>query len=154
MASKSILQINGFDEMIKKLESSSKAAEKIAQQTAKDCGDILKAEIVEQAKSAGLPDHLVNQLQEDFEAERSSGKFRYLVGWQREARSGGAALTDSEKVIIKNYGTPEERKTAAGASRGKIKKLNFLKKAKNKAKPKMRKRIETGFAELNKELEK
>lgn len=53
MASKSILQINGFDEMIKKLESSSKAAEQIAQQTAKECGDILKAEIVEQAKSAG-----------------------------------------------------------------------------------------------------
>ena len=59
-----------------------------------------------------------------------------------------------KKVIVANYGTPEERKTKAGASRGKIKKLNFLKKAKTKAKPKIQKRIEKGFAELNKELEK
>lgn len=153
MAQKPILQINGFDEMIKKLESTSKAAERIGKQTAQDCGEILKAEIVNQAKSAGLPDKLVNQLQEDFEAERSSGKFRYLVGWRKVERNSGAPLTDSEKVIVANYGTPE-RFTRAGASRGEMPKLNFLKKAKSKAKLKIKKRIESGYAELNKELEK
>lgn len=151
---KPILQISGFDEMIKKLESASTAAERIAKQTAQECGDILKAEIVDQAKSAGLPDNLVNQIQEDFEAERSGGKYRCTVGWPKESRGGGAALTDSEKVIVANYGTPEERKTKAGASRGKMPKLNFIKKAKTKAKPKIKRRIEQGFAELNKELEK
>ncbi len=149
---KPILQINGFDEMIKKFESASKAAERIGKETAKDCGEILKGEIVTQAKSAGLADHLVNQLQEDFEAERSS-KFRYLVSWEKKKSNGGEPLTDSEKVIVANYGTPE-RTTQAGASRGKMPKLNFLKKAKTKAKPKIKRRIEQGYAELNKELEK
>ncbi len=151
MARKSILQISGFDEMLKKIEASSAAAEKIAKKTAQDCGEILKTEIVKQAKSAGLPDNLVNQISEDFEAERS-GKFRYLVGWQKEEHKRGEPLTDSEKVIVANYGTPE-RFTASGASRGKIKKLNFLKKAKAKAKPVIKKRIEQGYAELSKELE-
>ncbi|MBR4859357.1 MAG: hypothetical protein IKU08_09275 [Clostridia bacterium] len=150
---KPILQISGFDEMIKKLESTSKAAEQIGKKTAQDCGAILKAEIVDQAKSAGLPDKLIKQIDEDFEAESASGKFRYLVGWRKVEHTRGAPLTDSEKVIIANYGTPE-RFTNAGASRGEIKKLNFLKKAKAKAKLKIKRRIESGFAELNKELEK
>lgn len=151
MARKPIMQISGFDEMLKKFEASSKAAEKIAKQTAQDCGNILKSEIVKQAQSAGLPNHLVNQIEEDFEAERA-GKYRYLVGWEKESHKRGEPLTDSEKVIVANYGTPE-RFTASGASRGKIKKLNFLKKAKAKAKPVINKRIEQGFAELSKELE-
>lgn len=153
MASKPILQINGFDEMIKKLESTSKAAERIGKKTAQECGEILKSEIVSEASSAGLPAHLVNQIKEDFDAEQASGKFRYLVGWHKEEHKSGEPLTDSEKIIVKNYGTPE-RVTLSGASRGKMPKLNFLKRAKTKAKPKIKKRIESGFAELNKELEK
>lgn len=152
MARKPILQISGFDEMLKKFEASSKAAEEIAKKTAQDCGDILKGEIIKQAQSAGLPAKLVNQLNDDFEAERA-GKYRYLVGWEKEAHQRGEPLTDSEIIIVANYGTPE-RFTNSGASRGKIKKTNFLKKAKAKAKPLMKKRTEQGFAELSKELKK
>lgn len=150
---KPILQISGFDEMIKKFESASKAAERIGKQTAQECGEILKNEIVSEAKSAGLPAHLVNQIKEDFDAEQASGKYRYLVGWHKVEYKRGEPLSDSMKVILKNYGTPE-RSTLSGESRGQMPKLNFLKRAKTKAKLKIKRRIESGFAELNKELEK
>lgn len=149
-----MLKIDGFDDMIKKLQSTSKAADGIAKRTADKCAQIMQAEIKSEAQKAGVPDELINKVVTIKEKSESKNRYKVSAGLKWENPPAPNKYNDALKAIVLNYGTPEERHTAKGYNRGKIKATNFMKKAKNKASKKIKSELNSAYEELNKELER
>ena len=130
------LKIEGFDEMIKKLQKAGRDVDIEVEKCFSKCAKTVTDTLVEKARGAGLAESLVNKIER--EKWHKFGVFHFSVGWKKVKPSVGNPLPDVYIVMFFNYGTPR-RTTKDGENRGEIKGRRFIKKAKMSAWNKVKK---------------
>ena len=104
-----------FEGIYKKLEKAGKDAEVEARKLFEICAENFYDELYSKGKSAGLQEHLLEQIEERW-IERGNWYVAF-VGWKKEKPN--KVLPDSYKVMFYNYGTPSgDRITKSGENRG------------------------------------
>ena len=112
---KSILQLQGFDDFIERLEKAGATMENEGRKCFEKCAENLYDELYLKAQKAGLDNRLLEQIDERF--IEGGGVWYYEVGWKKQKPSATNPLPDVYKVMFYNYGTPR-RTTAEGKNRG------------------------------------
>lgn len=151
-----IMSIDGFDELMKEFQKAGRQAEVEGRKCFEKCGEIMYDELYSKATSAGLAPRLVEQIHERFIEDY--GLWYYEVGWKKQRPSLKNPIPDTYKVLFYNYGTPSERRTKAGQSRGKENahpegSHGFIKKAKLASRNKIKKLQKDALKEILKGLE-
>lgn len=112
---KSMLQLQGFDDFLERLEEAGATMENEGRKCFEKCAENLYDELYLKAQKAGLDNRLLEQIDERFIEEH--GIWFYEVGWKKQKPTTTNPLPDVYKVMFYNYGTPK-RTTAAGENRG------------------------------------
>lgn len=131
---KSILQLQGFESFLERLQEAGVAMETEGRKCFEKCAENLYDELRAKAEKAGLDNRLVEQIDEEFIENKNANIWRYEVGWKKQKPTTGNPLPDTYKVMFFNYGTPK-RTTTSGANRGEetahpVGSHGFIKKAK------------------------
>lgn len=149
------IELKGFDDVLEKLKEAGKDVDVEGRKCFEKCAENMYDELYARAKSAGLSMRLVEQIHE--EVFERPNLWRYSVGWKKVKPS--KPLPDVYKVMFYNYGTPSERFTKDGQSRGKESEHpkgshGFIKKAKlavaNKNKKKFKDYLNSVLGDLKK----
>lgn len=152
----SVLEIKGFEELYEKFEKAGKNAANEGRKCFEICAENLEDELNAKAESAGLPQHLIEQITTKITERPNEGYWRFEVGWRKTKPK--EPLPDTYKVMFYNYGTPSgNRHTKKGANRGQepahpLGSHGFIKKAKLAAGNKNKKVIKQKYDEILKEL--
>lgn len=138
------VQLKGFDDFLEKLQTAGASLEKEGEKCFKECTTVLYDELRTQAQNAGLAPRLVGKIREEAIMKSGANIWYYEVGWKKQKPTKSSPLPDTYKVMFYNYGTPSERFTKSGASRGKESdhpkgSHGFIKKAKLAAASKAKK---------------
>ena len=112
----SILNISGFDELYQKLEQAGKNAEVEGRKLFEHCAENMYDELYDKGKAAGLPEHLLEEIEEDM--REGKGRWSCEIGWKKSKPK--TPLPDTYKVMFYNYGTPSGRHTKQGGQRVQI----------------------------------
>ena len=131
---KSTIKLSGFDEFLEALNEAGAKMEVEGRKCFERCAETIYDELYEKGKSAGLQEHLLEQIEEKFVELPNQNVWSYEVGWKKQKPSTNNPLPDTYKVMFYNYGTPK-RKTKKGYNRGAeeshpIGSSGFIKKAK------------------------
>ena len=150
--------LTGFDELAKAVKDAEKAAQDEGRKCFEKCAENTYDALYNNAVKAKLDMNLVEQINEDIYEKPERGWFRYEVGWKKQKPTLKNPIPDTYKVMFYNYGTPSERFTKAGASRGKEDphpggSHGFIKKAKLAAANKNKKIIRETLEAITKGLE-
>lgn len=146
------LQLDGFEEMIKKLEKAGRNVDFEVEKCFSQCAKVMTETLIEKAEAANLDQNLIEKIER--EKWHKFGKFHFAVGWEKVKRTYGSdPLPDVYKVMFYNYGTPV-RTTKSGENRGEERGRGFIKKAKLASKNKVRKIQRDFLANVMKELER
>lgn len=132
--SKSILQLQGFESFLERLQEAGAEMENEGRKCFEQCAENLYDELYSKAQKAGLDNRLLEQLDEEFIEVPSKNVWYYECGWKKVKPTATNPLPDTYKVMFYNYGTPT-RSTKSGANRGKVDahpvgSHGFIKKAK------------------------
>ncbi len=124
---KSYIQLNleGFDELLKKIEESGKAANRAVDSCMKQSAQIQQKELKAQMRKSKVSDALINRMPPP-EIEWMGNTCIARVGYKK-GEYNPKDLSDGYEAVFINYGTPR------------IKPRGFIKAAKNKAKPQIKK---------------
>lgn len=127
------LELKGFDELLEKLKEAGKNIDVDGRKVFENAAENMYDSLYEHSTKAGLSNRLIDKIDEEF-IERTN-YWHYSVGWKKQKPSKGNPIPDTYKVMFYNYGTPAERITRTGASRGQIHphpkgSHGFIKKAK------------------------
>lgn len=132
--SKSILQLQGFEDFLDRLQEAGASMENEGRKCFEKCAENLYDELYDKAQKAGLDNRLLEQIDETFIENQNANIWRYEVGWKKQKPTATNPLPDTYKVMFYNYGTPK-RTTKTGANRGEesahpVGSHGFIKKAK------------------------
>jgi hypothetical protein len=122
--------LKGFDEFLDKINETYASIDVEGRKCFEKCGENLRDELEAYATKAGLPERLVEQIEEEY--RQRGNHWSYECGWKKAKPK--TPLPDTYKVLFYNYGTPK-RYTASGDFRGEITphpkgSHGFIKKAK------------------------
>lgn len=98
----SILKIEGFEELYEKCAKAGKDAEVEARKLFEQSAENMYDELYTKGKAAGLPEHLLEKIEEDM--HEGNGSWRAEIGWKKSKPKN--PLPDTYKVMFYNYGTP------------------------------------------------
>ena len=149
MAGSSVLKLSGFEDLIKKINSSNVNSIKAAQQAAKAGAEAAKNQLISECKTSGVPNKLINSIR--IKEKISGNTVSDQVGWDVPGYNP-RNIADAYKVIFLNYGTPRRitRKSkqraimpdgswvTLGNDRGAITSRDFIKRAKSRSKSKIK----------------
>lgn len=143
------LNLEGFDELIKRLEAAGQKADKVCEKIMRESAKVAESELVSSARRADLDESLISEIRSNVKSE--GGVISAEVGWELGAydkKSPSAGY----KVIFQNYGT-SKRKTLKGSNRGEISRSDrgrrqFIAKAKKNARPKIKKLQQEALDEI------
>lgn len=128
------LQLEGFDELLKKIEKAGGSIDASAETCIKKSANIMEAELKTQMSKAGVDSGLINKMPAPT-IEKEGNRITARVGYKKGAYNPNDP-SDGYKVVFLNYGTPKRKK------HGKIKARGFIAKAKNKARPQIKRQQE------------
>lgn len=156
--SKSILQLQGFESFLERLQEAGASMENEGRKCFEKCAENLYDELYSKAQKAGLDNRLLEQIDETFIENQSANVWHYEVGWKKQKPTAENPLPDVYKVMFYNYGTPK-RTTKAGANRGQedahpVGSHGFIKKAKLAVRNKNKKLQQETLEKILGELEK
>lgn len=141
------LKLDGFDELIKKIEKAGGNVDAIVTDCLKKSADIMEAELKSQMQDANVDKRLIDNMPPP-EIENDYGEITARVGYKKGAYDPNNP-SDGYKVVFMNYGTPHRSKHGQikDISEGGIIKLGFIGRAKDKARPKINKQQENALQE-------
>lgn len=139
MARKSALSLYGFDELIKKIEKAGGTIDSSVDACARNAANIQQEELKNQMHKKRVSSSLVNRMPLP-EIKREGNEVTVRVGY-RKGSYDPKNLSDGYKAVFINYGTPR------------ISKREFVKAAKRKATPKIKKVQEETLHNILKDLE-
>lgn len=149
MARKPILNFDGFAELLAKLErTQSGAIDEAAERCAKNAAELADQRLREQMQKAKVKPDLINGMPKP-DIEREANAWHIKVGYIKEEHMNPANLSDAYKVILLNYGTPHRME-----NKGQVARRGFVRTAKRKATPQIKKMQEETLAEMMKGLKK
>lgn len=112
------VELKGFDDFYEKLVAAGKNAEIEGRKLFEHCAENYYDELYTKGKAAGLPEHLLEQIEEEFVEVESKNVWSYSAGWKKSKPKN--PLPDTYKVMFYNYGTPSGRTTKEGGQRVQI----------------------------------
>lgn len=137
------LNLDGFDEMLKKIEKAGGNVDKASRRAMERAADIMQDELKAQMQAADEKNSMSNLIARmpSPTIENDYGRITARVGYKKGAYNPDN-LSDGYKAVFINYGTPRRTK------HGKVKARGFIQKAKRRAKPKIRKEQEKILDEI------
>lgn len=130
------LKLNGFDDMLSKIEKAGGTIDGAAKQCLETSAQIMHDELKKQMQAANVDNGLINRMpppEIESEGNRHTARVGYKKGTYDENNP-----SDGYKVVFLNYGTPKRSKHGKIENGGKVK-LGFIKRAKSKAATKIKK---------------
>lgn len=140
------IKLEGFDELLAKIEKSGGTIDSAAKQCLKKSADIMHDELKTQMQAANVDSGLINRMpppEIESEGNRHTARVGYKKGTYDENNP-----SDGYKVVFANYGTPRRSKHGQQPAKG------FIQKAKKKANPKIKKVQQTTLDKILGDLNK
>lgn len=134
------LQLDGFDELLKKIEKAGGSIDAAAETCLKKSANIMEAELKTQMSKADVDTALINEMPAPT-IEKEGNRITARVGYKKGAYNPRNPST-GYKLVFLNYGTPKRKK------HGKVKARGFIAKAKKKARPQIKRQQETTLNEI------
>lgn len=131
MASKAILQLNGFEDLLEQIQKAGGSIDRAADSCLRQSAQIMQNELKAQMQAAGVDSNLISAMPPP-QIKVKGNRYRAEVGYKKGAFDPRNP-SDGYKVVFLNYGTP--RRTM----RGKVEARGFIDKAKKKARPQIKK---------------
>lgn len=125
------LKFEGFEELLKDIEAAEGSMNAAAESALRQGAQILQSELKSEMASANVPKDLISAMP-NFEVENLGNTHVAMVGYKKGAYNPDNP-SDGYKVVFLNYGTPNRTKHGKVTARG------FIQKAKQKARPKIKK---------------
>ena len=134
------LNLNGFDELLSKIEKAGGSIDSAVTTCLKNSASIMEAELKAQMSNAGVDGGLINSMPAP-QIEQEGNKITARVGYKKGAYNPRDP-SDGYKVVFLNFGTPHRSK------HGKVKARGFIAKAKKNAKKQIKKQQEQTLNEI------
>lgn len=131
MAAKLELKLEGFEEMFAKIQKAGGSVDRAAESCLRQSAQVMQSELQSQMQAAGVDSGLIARMPAPT-IKVKGNIYRAEVGYKKGAYDP-TDPSDGYKVVFLNYGTPNRTKHGKVAARG------FIQKAKNKARPKIKK---------------
>lgn len=131
MASKAILQLKGFDDLLEQIQKAGGEVDRAAGSCLRQSAQIMEKELKAQMQAAGVESDLINAMPPP-EITADGNNYRAEVGYKK-GNYDPRNLSDGYKVVFLNYGTPRRTMHGNVAARG------FIQAAKKKARPQIKK---------------
>lgn len=131
MASKVILQLKGFDELLEKIQKAGGSIDRAADSCLRQSAQIMQKELKAQMQAADVDSALINAMPPP-QIEVEGNRYSAAVGYKKGAFDPNNP-SDGYKVVFLNYGTPRRTKHGKVTARG------FIQAAKTKAHPQIKK---------------
>lgn len=131
MASKAILQLKGFDELLENIKKADGSIDRAADSCIRQSAHIMHAELKSEMQSTGVDGGLVERMPQpkiSVEGNRYEAKVGYKMGSYNPADP-----SDGFKAVFWNFGTPRRSKHGKVAAHG------YIARAKKTAAPKIKK---------------
>lgn len=125
MASKAVLQLKGFDDLLERIQKAGGSIDRAADSCLRQSAQIMQAELEAQMQAAGVDSNLINAMPPP-QITVDGNQYSAAVGYQKGSFDPRNP-SDGYKVVFLNYGTPRRTKHGKVAARG------FILKAKQKA---------------------
>jgi len=134
------LKLEGFDDLLSKIEKAGGSIDSAAQKCLKKSADIMHDELKKQMQTANVDDGLINNMPPP-EIEANGNRYTARVGYKK-GNYDPKNLSDGYKVVFANYGTPHRSKHGKQPAKG------FIQKAKKKANTQIKKEQEKTLNEI------
>jgi hypothetical protein len=131
MASKAILQLKGFDDLLEQIQKAGGNIDRAADSCLRQSAKIMQSELKSQMQAAGVDGDLINSMPPP-QITVENNRYSAAVGYKK-GNFDPNDPSDGYKVVFLNYGTPRRTKHGKVAARG------FIQKAKKKARPQIKK---------------
>jgi HK97 gp10 family phage protein len=131
MASKAILQLKGFDDLLEQIQKAGGSIDQAADSCLRQSAQIMEAELKSQMQAAGVDSGLINAMPPP-QIKVKDNRYSAAVGYEK-GNFDPRNPSDGYKVVFLNFGTPRRTMHGKVAARG------FIKKAKDKARPQIKK---------------
>ena len=131
MASKAILQLKGFDELLEQIQKAGGNIDMAADSCLRQSAQIMQTELKAQMQAAGVENDLIARMPPP-QIEVKDNRYSAAVGYKKGSYDPDDP-SDGYKVVFLNYGTPRRSMHGKVAARG------FIQKAKKNARPQIKK---------------
>lgn len=131
MASKAILQLKGFDDLLEQIQKAGGSIDRAADSCLRQSAHIMETELKAQMQAAGVDSDLINAMPPP-QITVKDNRYSAAVGYKK-GNYDPSNPSDGYKVVFLNYGTPHRTMHGKVAARG------FIQKAKKKARPQIKK---------------
>lgn len=138
MARKAMVTLDGFDELLKKIEAAGGKIDGAVDRCAAESAGIMQGELRSSMQRKDVATDLVNRMPKA-NVERDGNAVYVQVGFKK-GKYDPKNLSDGYKAVFINYGTPR------------VKPRDFVSEAKRKARSKIKKQEEQTLNEILKEL--
>ena len=125
------LKLDGFEDLLTQIEKAGGTIDSAATKCLKKSADIMDTELRKQMQAANVDSDLANSMPPP-EIEVEGNRYTARVGYKK-GNYNPDNPSDGYKIVFLNYGTPHRTKHGKVAARG------FIKKAKKKATPQIKK---------------
>ena len=125
------LNLEGFDELLSKIEKAGGTIDKAAEKCLQKSADILQNELTAQMKAANVDSGLIDRMPSP-EIESKGNRYTARVGYKKGVYNPRDP-SDGYKVVFANYGTPRRSEHGKQPAKG------FIQRAKKKARPQIKK---------------
>lgn len=130
MASKAILQLKGFDDLLEQIQKAGGSIDQAANSCLRQSAQIMQEELKAQMQASGVDAGLINAMPPPTITVKGNN-YRAEVGYKKGSFDPRDP-SDGYKVVFLNYGTPRRRLHGKIAARG------FIQAAKKKAAPRIK----------------
>lgn len=130
MASKAILQLKGFEDLLEQIQKAGGSIDQAADSCLRQSAQIMQRELQAQMQAAGVDSELINAMPPPT-IKVDGNNYRAEVGYKK-GNYDPRNPSDGYKVVFLNYGTP--RRT----THGKVAARHFIQAAKKKARPQIK----------------
>lgn len=130
MASKAILQLKGFDDLLEQIQKAGGSIDRAAESCVRQSAQIMQAELKAQMQAADVDSDLINSMPQP-QITAKDNRYSAAVGYEKGDYDPNDP-SDGYKVVFLNYGTPRRTMHGKVAARG------FIQKAKTKARPQIK----------------
>lgn len=145
------LKLEGFDELLKEIEAAGQSMKSAVESTMKESAQTMQEQLKSEMRKANVPNDLVERM--PLPSVTASDTNVYAEVGYHKGPYNPNDLSDGYKVVFLNYGTPNRKKHGKIQKGGKIK-LGFIKRAKSKARPILRKQQEETLKKILSGLQK
>ncbi len=131
MASKAVLQLKGFDDLLERIQRAGGSIDGAADSCLRQSANIMQSELKAQMQAAGVDSALIGRMPQP-QITVKGNRYSAAVGYKK-GNFDPSDPSDGYKVVFLNYGTPHRTMHGKVAARG------FIKAARDKARPQMKK---------------